>query len=189
MRPCKLWLDVCILPLQSSNLLSFVTEEPHCLWHGVPWSLGDICSLLLSTVHLVVMRSISNKDTHLYLPHNNSSVYLITYVKHLVHHRQNAEWLENAMRSHKLILLKWSFQQQHGSSLIASAPVRHFYSSYTNWAWHQCGLRLWCRGTDCQPCCPSLSHAGMHRAPPGVHGPDSFGWQDSQMAAQHLPKI
>jgi len=48
--------------------------------HG--WSL-DSCSTQRSPVHRVQMPGASNRDTHLYPPHNNSSVYLTirTYVR------------------------------------------------------------------------------------------------------------
>jgi len=38
----------------------------------MPWSL-DICSTQCSPVHRVRMHGISNRGTHLHLPHNNSS--------------------------------------------------------------------------------------------------------------------
>jgi len=63
--------------LQESILLSFIAMEPHYLQHAVPWSL-DICSTQRSAVHRVQMHSTSNQDTHLLLPHNNSSVHLTT---------------------------------------------------------------------------------------------------------------
>jgi len=84
MTPCELCLDTCVLnqrttflssSSQASNLLNFVAMEPHCLQHTVPSSL-DICSTQRSPVHLVGMQGISNRDTHLYRLHNNSSVRL-----------------------------------------------------------------------------------------------------------------
>ena len=59
----------------ATNLLSFVAKHPHCFWQAVPWSL-DICSTRRSTVHRLGMQGISNRDTHLYPPRNNSSVHL-----------------------------------------------------------------------------------------------------------------
>ena len=78
---------------QASNLLSFVAMEPHCLWHAVPWSL-DICSTQLSHAHRVRTHGATNRDTHLYPPHNISSVYLTktTYVR-------RSERITNGMRS------------------------------------------------------------------------------------------
>ena len=49
--------------------------------HAVPWSL-DICFSQRSPVHQVETHRISNRDIHLYPPHNNSSVHLrTTYVR------------------------------------------------------------------------------------------------------------
>ena len=87
--PCELWLDACILhqwltskSSQASNLLSFVAMEPQCPKHAVPWSL-DTCFAQRSPVRRVhalhlQMYGASNRDTHLYPPHNNSSVHLTT---------------------------------------------------------------------------------------------------------------
>jgi len=70
MTPYKLRLNACILhqrtiflSSQASNLLSLVTNEPHCLQHAIPWSL-DNCSTQRSPVHRVGMHGISNRDTH-----------------------------------------------------------------------------------------------------------------------------
>jgi len=63
--------------LQASNLLNFVAVEPHCLYNVVPWSLNT-CFTQCSPVHRVQMHSASNRDTHLYLLHKNSSVHPTT---------------------------------------------------------------------------------------------------------------
>jgi len=86
--PYELWLDACVLhqritfqSSQASNLLTFVPMEPHCLQHDVPWSL-DICSTQRSPIHREQTQGASNRDTHLYPPHNNSSFFLTTtYVR------------------------------------------------------------------------------------------------------------
>jgi len=71
-------------PKPRPNLRSFVAMELHCLWHAVLWSL-DTCSIQRSPVHRVQMYGASNRDTHLYPPHNNSSVHLTTttYVRRI----------------------------------------------------------------------------------------------------------
>jgi len=51
--------------------------DPHCLWHAVLWNL-DICHTQHSPVHRVQTHGASNRDTHLYSPHNISSVHLTT---------------------------------------------------------------------------------------------------------------
>ena len=45
--------------------------DPHCLWHAVLWNL-DICHTQHSPVHRVQTHGASNRDTHLYSPHNIS---------------------------------------------------------------------------------------------------------------------
>jgi len=94
------------------------------------WSL-DICSTQRSPVHRVQKHSASNRDTHLYSPHNNSSVYLTTtYVR-------RSERIFNGMRSGRTTpqdsafsfqtpvptFLEWPSQEEPGSGLSASAPV------------------------------------------------------------------
>ena len=83
-KPCELWLDACVLQLQAtflssraSNFMSFVAVEPHCLLHAMQWSL-DMFSTQRLPVQPVGMHGISNRDTHLYPLHNNSSVHLTT---------------------------------------------------------------------------------------------------------------
>jgi len=145
------WLDVCVLnqrttflSSQASNLLSFVAKEPHCLERAVPWSL-DICSTQRSPVHRVGMHGISNRDAHLYPPHNKSLVKLTISTE-----VQRSGRITNGMRGgwttpHDSVLssptpaptlLVWPSQEQRGSGLTASAPVSDVCApACTNGVW------------------------------------------------------
>ena len=48
-----------------------------------------------------------------------------------------------------------------------------------------CGLRVWCRGADHQPCCPLVANPSTSVL---SAWPDSSGWRDNQITAQHLFK-
>ena len=48
-----------------------------------------------------------------------------------------------------------------------------------------CGLWVWSRITNCQPCCPPMSNPSTS---PWTAWPDGSGRWDSWMAAQHLPR-
>ena len=84
-------------------LASYTNRQPsHPRWHPTCWASShwshtvfstpchgatDICSTQRSPIHRVQMQGASNRDTHLYPLHNNSSVYLITttYVRRSGH--------------------------------------------------------------------------------------------------------
>ena len=92
------------------------------------WSL-DICSTQHSPAHRVGMHGITNRDTHFYPPHNNSSVHLTTTSE-----VRRSGWTTDGMRSGWTTprepalssptptLLEWPSEEQRGSSLSASAP-------------------------------------------------------------------
>ena len=104
--------------------------EPHCLQHDVPWSL-DICSTQRSPIHQVQTQGASNRDTHLYPPHNISVLHLTTtYVR-------RTGRVINGMQSWRTTHNTPYFHPRHrhpptrndppkkilGSGLTASAPV------------------------------------------------------------------
>jgi len=75
----------CLLPTPADNLPILTGIQPAELRRnratlslaGLPWGL-DNSSTQHSLVHRVQMHDASNRDTHLYPPHNNSLVYLTT---------------------------------------------------------------------------------------------------------------
>jgi len=67
----------CLCPTPTNNLPILAGIQP--AEHAVPWSL-DICSTQRSRVHRVQTHVISNRDTHLYPPHNSSVHLTTTYV-------------------------------------------------------------------------------------------------------------
>jgi len=97
--------------LQASNLLSFVAMERHYLWHAMPWSL-DICSTQRSPVHRVQTHGASNRDTHLYSPHNFSSVHLT-----ITPYVQRIGRITNGMRSGRIT------PQDSAFSSVTPAPT------------------------------------------------------------------
>jgi len=125
--PCELWLDACILHqqttflfLQASSLLSFFTKEQ---MHGVS------CKCMAS----MQMHGVSNQDTHLYPPHNNSSVHLTTRTTNVRHTGRITKGMRSGCATLRdsalpssilaLTLLEWPSQEQPGSVLFASVLV------------------------------------------------------------------
>ena len=189
--PCELWVDACVphqqatfLSLQASNLLSFVAKEPH----AVAWSL-DTCSTQCSPIHQVQMHGASNRDTHFYSPHNNSSFHqtTTTYVWHTgqIHNGMGRGCIilqDSTLLSVTLAptLLEWSSQVQHGSDLTTSTPVSDVCAPACTMGYGLfCGLWVWCRRTNHRPFCPPMS--------PWTVQPDSSERWDNRIAAQHLP--
>ena len=105
------------------------SQWSHSLKHAVPWSL-DICSTQRSLVHRVQTHGVSNRDIHLYPPHNISSVHPTTYVRH-------SGRITNGMRGGRTApqdsafssptlaptIPVWPSQEEPGSDSTASAPV------------------------------------------------------------------
>ena len=90
------------------------------------------CYTQRSPVYRVRMHGVSNRDIHLYPPHNNSSFYrTTTYVRRSGRiFRWNAEWLNNTTRLRTYIpdtgthSSGIAFQEQRAAyRLTASAPV------------------------------------------------------------------
>ena len=135
--------------------------EPHCLQHAVPWSL-DICSTQRSPVHWVQMHGTSNRDIHLYPPHNFSSVHLTTttYVR-------RSGRITNGMRSGRTtaqdIFIPHTGTHPTGMTLSRRACVRFNRLRSVCRAFPLllekigygllCGLWVWRRRTNCWPCC------------------------------------
>ena len=96
------------------------------------WSL-DICSTQHPSAHRVQMHGASHRDTDLYPPHNNSSVYLTTTTTYMLRSgwiiggmRSSWKTLRDSVRSSSALApasLEWSFYEQGLSSLTISAPV------------------------------------------------------------------
>ena len=82
-HPPQCRLAICVwMPV------SYTSGQPFIRRNGATLSLArramspDTCSTQRSPVHRVQMHGASNRDTHLYPPHNNSSVFLTTtYVR------------------------------------------------------------------------------------------------------------
>ena len=124
----------------------------------MPWSL-EICSSQCSPVHRVGIRCISNRDTHLYQPHNNSSVHLRTSTEvrrsGQITDEMRSSW--RALRDSILssptcppTILEWPCQEHRGPSLAASAPLMDISTpAYTNWFGSFCCL--WVRRRKIDP--------------------------------------
>ena len=138
----------------------------------MPWSL-DTCSTQHSPVHRVQTHGASNRDTHLYPPHNNSSVYLTTttYVR-------RSGRITNGTRSGRTTLL---------DSVISSLPlappslnglpknsvglrtdVGRFRSCWYKWGMSSSAA---CEcGADKQTVDHVVLQCPIHRPPHGLHG-------------------
>ena len=109
--PWQLWLDACVLQQQttfqssqSSNLLSVVALEAY----AVPWRL-DTCSTHRLPVHRLHMHVTSERDTQLYPPHNNTSVWLTST------HFRSTRRITNGMRCGRTTI--------QGSALSSPTPA------------------------------------------------------------------
>jgi len=108
----------------------------------MPWIL-DIRSTQRSPLHPVQMHGGSNRDTHLYLPHNNSSVYLTTttYVRLIgrITNRMRSGWTTlnvSALSSPTPAPThpEWPSQEQPGCGLtVSSTGAGHFRSCLCRW--------------------------------------------------------
>ena len=153
----------------------------------------DICTTQRSPVHRVQMHGASNRDTHLYPPHNISSVHLTatTYVRH-------SGRITNGMRSGRTIPYASEFSTPAPTprndppkkSLGSTQPPPHRCRTFPLLLVQMgygflCGLWVWRRKTNRRPCCrPPLSNTSTSS---WTARPDGSGWWDNWMAAQHLP--
>ena len=140
------------------------------------WSL-NICSTQRSPIHRVQMHGASNRDTHLYLSHNNSSVYLTTttYVRRSgrMDHQWNVEWADNPARLRTSI----TGTHPHGMTLLRRAWVRlnrlrtavgRFRSCLYKWGMASSAA---CEcGAEEQTVDHVVLQCPIHRLPHGLHG-------------------
>jgi len=140
----------------------------------------DTFSTQRSPVHRVRMHGISNRDTHLYLPHN-SSVRLTT-----------AEWLDNTTRFSAFIPDIGTHPT--GMTLPRTAwvcfnhlltGVGHFRSCLHKWLWPLLRPVSVAQKTNRPPCCPQMSNPSTA---PWTARPDVSWWRYNRMAVQHLPQ-
>jgi len=142
------------------------------------------------------MHDVSNRGNHLYSPHNNSSVYLITtYVR-------RTGRITNGMRSGRTDLRYKipHFHPRHRhphprndppkNSLGSTKPPPHWYRTFPLLHVQMgygffCGLWVWSRGTNRRPCCPPMSNPSTSS---WTARSDGSGRWDNRMAAQHLPR-
>ena len=142
------------------------------------------------------MHGISNWDTHLCPPHNNS-VYLITTqnirAAHWADHKWKAEWLENTMRLRTFIPDTGTHPPGMTLPRRAWGPAQppllrcQTFSLLLVQIGYGilCGLWVWHRRTSGQPCCPPMSNPSTS---PCTARPDGSGRWGNPMVAQHLPR-
>ena len=140
---------------------------------------------------------LKSRDTHLYPPHNNSSVCLTTTQKHSLRaaqwadHQWNAEWADNPTTPHFNFRHRYTHTRndlpkkslgpaQPPPHRCRTFPLLHVQMGYG----FLCGLWVW-RRTNRRPCRPPLSNPSD---PPRTTRPDGSGQRDNRMAAQHLPR-
>jgi len=130
------------------------------------------------------MHGASNRDTHFYPPHNNSSVHPTTTPSAALgaDHRWNAESVKTlrdtvlSPPSHPpgmaLPRTAWVRLNRLAPMSDVSGPVCTNRVWPPLWVWHR---------TNCRPCCLPMSNPSTSQwtAPPG---------RDNRMAAQHLPQ-
>jgi len=177
--PCELLLDACVLrqrttfqPSHVCNLLSFVAVESPCLLHAVEWSL-EICSTDSSPVHRVRTHGASNRDTHFYPAHSNSSVYRTTYVR--CSGRWNVEWTDSPTRLRSFIpdtgthLPGMTLPRKACVGLNrVRAGVGRFRSCLYKWGMASSAACE--RGTEEQTVDHVVLQCPIHRPPHGLHG-------------------
>ena len=87
---------------------------------------------------------------------------------------------------HRHLPPEWPSQEESGSSLTASARCWTFPLLLVQMEYGLlCGLWVWRRRTNCQPCCPPMSNPSTSL---WTTWPDGSGRWDNRMAAQHLPR-
>ena len=137
LRPC-LHQATIFLPSRTSNLLGFVAKEPNCLQHAVSWGL-HICFTQhqRSPFHRVGTHGFSNWDTHLYQPHNNSSVHLTTTTTKV----RGSGRITDGMRSGWTILRESVLPSPTSAPTLLEWPCQESVGpawplpAYRNWTW------------------------------------------------------
>ena len=123
----------------------------------MPWSL-DTCSTKRSPVHRVQLHGASNRDTHLFPHHNNSSV-LLTKTTYM----WRSERIMNGTRSGRTTPPEHTpLNDPPKKSLGPAQPSPHRCRTFPLLPVQMgygllCGLRVWHR-TNCRPCRPPLSN-------------------------------
>jgi len=151
--------------LQSPNMLSFIGKEPHCHYHTVLWQL-DICSTKHSFVHQVGMHAVSYcHTTHLYLPHNNSSVQL-TITTEVWHSGQITDGMRNGWTTPQDGVLSSSTQaptllKAAKNSVGPAQQLLHQCQMFPLLLAQMgngplCSLWVWQKRTNRRPCCPLM---------------------------------
>ena len=156
-------------PSNPRNLLSFVVMKPHCLWHAVPWSL-EICSTQRSS-----RPSSANarrlKSRHPFVPVgqqlNSSSYNNSIRAAQWADHQWNVGWAVNPTRLHIFIPDDTGTHSPRSDPpmkrLGRIQPPPHQCRVFPLMLVQMCcgllcGLWVWYRGTNHQPCCPSMSN-------------------------------
>ena len=157
---------------------------------------ADICPTQCLPVHRVITHGASNRDTHLYPPHNISSVHLTTTTTYV----RRSGRITNGMRSGRTTpqdsgfssptptatLPDWPSQEEPGSGLTASEPVSDVSDpACTNGVWPP--LRPVSVAQKYKPS-TMLSSTVQSIDPPRTKRPDGSGRWDNRMAAQRLSR-
>jgi len=133
----------------------------------VLWSL-DTCSTQHSLVHRVQMHGASNRDSHLYQPHNNVSVYLTTttYVRRTgrITTGRRSGWttlLDSVLSSPTSAHTPWNDPPKN--SVSPAQPPPHLCRTLLLLLAQMgygllCGLKVCRRRTNRRPCCPPMSN-------------------------------
>ena len=139
------------------------------------------------------IRGISNRDTRFYPPHNNSSVHLTTttYVRRSVRITDGMRNCWTTLRDSALsslpsvpTRLEWPFQEQRETRLTASVTMSDVSApAYTNGLWP---LLRPVSMAQKNKTSTILSPMFNPSTSPWTAQPDSSGWRDNRLAAQHL---
>ena len=197
--PCELWLDACVITSGQSSY-------PHR--HPTSWASSQRSHIISSTpchrawltqcspVHPMGMHGVSNRDTHLCPPQNNSSIHVITTSE------VRRSWhFTNGMRSgwttlHDSVILssptsapthrEWPFRQQRGFDLTTSALVSDVSAlACTNRVWPLLRHVSVAQKNKPSTYCPRIFNTSSF---PWTARPDGSWCPDNWMAAQHLPR-
>jgi len=144
-------------------------KQPHCLQHAGPWRLD------CSPVHRLGMHGASNRDSHLYSPHNSSSVQISTIIEvRRSGGSPNVEWLDNTTRVRTFIPDTGSHPP--GMALPRRAVVRLKHLRTDVGRFHSC-LYKWGMASSAVCECGAkeqtvddvVLQCPIHRPPHGLH--------------------
>ena len=189
----------CLRPTKADNLPT-LAEYPAC-WTSSQKShtvasmprakkLGHLLTPL-SPVHRVGTHDISNRDTHLYPPHKNSSVHLMTTTTEM---RQITDGKRSGWTTLRDSVLssptpapnpwEWPSQEQRGCGLTAYAPVPGVSTPAYIMGMSSSAAREY--GAGKQTVDRVALHCPIHRPLHWSTRPDGSGCWDSRMNAQLL---